>query len=222
MSTVYMTEVEQIELLKKWWKRYHRIIVTTLSTVLLLVSAARYWQWHHHKHIEDASNAYEHLMVAFSNQDSESVQAYSQQLVSHYSGTVYADTARLIQAKLFLTRNDYAQAKLALQQVADHSKFLVLADVARLRLARILIYEKAYTAALTQLKQVKSPSYASVRTELRGDIYYAQSKLQKAQHAYQAAQSHAEESGVNNGFLEMKQHNLRASAPTVSTAHSLS
>lgn len=222
MSTVYMTEVEQIELVKKWWKRHHRVIVSTLSVILLVVSVGRYWQWHQHKHIEDASNAYEHLMVAFSSQDSESVQAYAHQLVSHYSGTVYADTARLIQAKLSLTEGDYAPAKLALQAVADHSKFDVLADVARLRLARILIHEKAYESALQELSRVKSANYSSLRTELRGDIFYAQSKLQKAQHEYQAAKSDTEKSGINNVFLEMKRHNLRASSQPVQTAHSLS
>ena len=135
MSTVYMTEVEQIELIKKWWKRHHRVIVTSLSIILLLVSAGRYWQWHQQKHTEDASNAYEHLMVAFSGQDSESVQAYA---------------------------------------------------------------------------------------ELRGDIYYAQNKLQKARREYQAAKSDIEKSGVSSVFLEMKQHNLHASSSTVHTAHSLS
>lgn len=222
MSTVYMTEVEQIELIKKWWKRYHRVIVTSLSVILLLVSAGRYWQWHQQKHTEDASNAYEHLMVAFSGQDSEAVQAYAQQLVTHYSKTVYADTARLIQAKLFLTSGDYAQAKQALESVADHSNFIVLADVARLRLARILLHEKAYDSALKQLKLVKGTNYASLRTELRGDIYYAQNKLQKARREYQAAKSDIEKSGVSSVFLEMKQHNLHASSSPVHTAHSLS
>jgi predicted negative regulator of RcsB-dependent stress response len=222
MSTVYMTEVEQIEMLKKWWKRHHRVFVTTLSVVLLLISGGRYWQWHQHKHLEDASNAYEHLMVAFSSQDSESVQAYAQQLVSHYSDTVYADTARLIQVKLFLAAGEYVQAKLTLQAVTDHSKFDVLADVARLRLARILIFEKAYDSALKELDRVKNSNYSSLRTELRGDIFYAQSKLKKADHEYQEAKSDTEKSGINNVFLEMKRHNLRVSSTPVQTVHSLS
>lgn len=216
MSTIYMTEVEQIELLKKWWKRYHRVIITSLSVLLLVFSGVRYWQWHQQKHAEDASNAYEHLMVAFSSEDSESVQAYAQQLVSQYGGTVYADTARLIQAKLALSSGDFAKAKLGLQAVADHSKFDILADLARLRLARILIYEKAYTAALRELDRVKNSHYASLQTELRGDIYYAQSNLQKARKEYQHAKADIEKSGVNNLFLEMKQHNLRIA--TVQTA----
>lgn len=221
MSTVYMTEIEQIEFLKKWWKRYHRVILTSLSVLLLMFSGVRYWQWHQQKRSEDASNAYEHLMVAFSSEDSESVQAYAQQLVRDYADTVYADTARLIQAKLALGTGEYAKAKLGLQEVADHSKFDVLADLARLRLARILIYEKAYKAALHELDRIKNTHYASIQTELRGDIYYAQSNLPKAKREYQHAKADIEKSGVNNLFLEMKQHNLRA-ASNIQTSHSVS
>ncbi len=225
MSSVYMTEVEQIEMIKKWWKRYHQIILTSLSVLLLLISGARYWQWHQQKRAEDASNAYEHLMVAFSGQDSESIQAYAQQLVSQYSGTVYADTARLIQAKLALSSGDYAAAKLALQAVAAHSKFDILADVAHLRLARILIYEKSYDAALQELERVKNTNYLSLRTELRGDIYYAQGKFSEAQHEYQSAKTEVEKSGINNLFLEMKQQNVLIalhSLTPIHTAHALS
>ena len=221
MSTVYMTEVEQVELLKKWWKRNNRVVITSMSVLLLLFSVVRYWQWHQQQRTEDASNAYEHLMLAFSSADTESVQAYAQQLVGAYAGTVYADTARLIQAKLALTSGDYAKAKADLQEVADHSKFIVLADLARLRLARVLIYEKAYTDALHELDRIKNTDYASLQTELRGDIYYAQSNLRRAKRAYQHAKADIEKSGVANLFLEMKQHNLRASVDKQST-HSIS
>lgn len=225
MSSIYMTEVEQIELIKKWWKQYQQIILTSISVILLIISGARYWQWHHHKRVEDASNAYEHLMVAFSSQDTESIQAYAQQLVSRYSGTVYADTARLIQAKLAVSAGNYAEAKQALQAVTTHSKLEILVDVAHLRMARILIYEKAYDAALAELDQVKNSNYLSLRSELRGDIYYAQGHYQKAQQAYQIAKSEVEKSGMSNLFLEMKQQNVLVAlheATPVHTAHAMS
>lgn len=208
MSSVYLTEVEQIELIKKWWKRYQQVIVTGLSVLLLLLSGARYWQWHQEKRAEDASNAYEHLMVAFSSQNAESIQAYAHQLLNQYSGTVYADTARLIQAKLALSAGDYASAKVSLQEVASHSKFDILAEVAHLRIARILIYEKSYDAALQELERVKNTNYLSLCTELRGDIYYAQGKFQEAHREYQIAKAEIEKSGIHNLFLEMKQKNV--------------
>ncbi|HVT62738.1 MAG TPA: tetratricopeptide repeat protein, partial [Legionellaceae bacterium] len=96
MSSVYMTETEQIEILKKWWKKYNQIVLITISIALLVISGLRYWHWHREKISEQASNAYEHLMVAFSNQDDKSVRSYAHQLMTHYAGTVYADTARLL------------------------------------------------------------------------------------------------------------------------------
>lgn len=225
MSSVYMTEVEQIEMIKTWWKRHHRVIIISLSIILLLTSGARYWQWHQEKRTEDASNAYEHLMVAFSSKDSESIQAYAQQLVTHYSGTVYADTARLLQAKLALSEDDLVQAKAKLKEVAAQSKFAILADVARIRLARILLHEKEYAAALQELDAVKSTNYVALQSELRGDIYYAQGKFQQAHQAYQLAKTDIEKSGINNLFLEMKQQNVQValhSSTPVHTAHALS
>lgn len=219
MSSVYMTEVEQIEMIKTWWKRYHRVVIISLSVILFLISGARYWQWHQQKRTEDASNAYEHLMVAFSSKDSESVQAYAQQLVTHYSGTVYADTARLLQAKLAVSEDDLAQAKTKLKEVATWSKFAILADVARIRLARILLHEKDYNAALQQLDAVKNTHYVALQSELRGDIYYAQGKFQQAKQAYRVAETDIEKSGINNLFLEMKQQNVQVALHSSTPVH---
>ncbi|PJD93962.1 MAG: hypothetical protein CK424_00970 [Legionella sp.] len=205
-----MTETEQIELLKKWWKRYHNIVIVTLSIILLAASGAKYWHWHRQTVSEQASNAYEHLMVAFSNQDFKSARSYTNQLMTQYPGTVYADTAQLIQAKLDVTSGHYAKARVVLHKVATHSKFKVLVDIARLRLARVLAYEKSYDTALHELAQITDANYEALRAELRGDIYYAMGKLEQAQSDYQTAKKDMEKSGIINPFLDMKQHELLA------------
>ncbi len=135
--SVYMTEAEQIEAIKKWWKKYNNIIIISFSLVLLCMSGYKYWNWHQNKILEQASNAYEHMLVAFSNQDNKSVRAFADQLINEYGQTVYADAARLTLAKIWVTRDKYSKAKDTLEYVAQHSKMPSLQAVAKIRLAFI-------------------------------------------------------------------------------------
>src|SRR5674476_375388 len=105
--SVYMTEQEQLEAIKKWWQRYSNVITIVASVILLMVAGYKYWNWHQEKINQEASNSYEHLMFSFSNQDNKGVRAHANQLLNEYGQTVYADAARLTLAKLFV-----AQAKL--------------------------------------------------------------------------------------------------------------
>ncbi|MDP3562375.1 MAG: tetratricopeptide repeat protein [Legionellaceae bacterium] len=208
--SVYMTEAEQVELIKSWWKRYNGIITVCLSLVLLVVAGFKYWHWHQEKVVEQASNAYEHLMLAFSNQDTKSVRSYSNQLVTDYGDTVYADAARLTLAKLDVANEKYKRARETLEYVAAHSKMKVFADVARIRLARLLIEEKAYDNALSELDKVINTAYFPVVNELRGDIYSVTGRYQQAVTHYRKAMNEVQKNGMGNLFLEMKSNELLA------------
>jgi predicted negative regulator of RcsB-dependent stress response len=120
--SVYMTEAEQLAAIKKWWQRYSNIITVVLSLVLLAASGYKYWTWHQEKVTQQASGAYEHLMLALSNQDNKGIRAYANQLLNDYGQTVYADAAHMMLAKLYAGRGKYAQALKELDYVATHSK----------------------------------------------------------------------------------------------------
>ncbi len=208
--SIYMTESEQIELIKTWWKRYNGVITVCFSVVLLMMAGYKYWNWHQAKVVEQASNAYEHLMLAFSNQDNKSVRSYANQLVTEYADTVYADAARLTIAKLDVANEKYKHARETLEYVAMHSKMNVLADVARVRLARLLVEDKSYDIALTELGKVKETSYSPVVNELRGDIYSATGRYDQAVAFYRKAINEVQKNGMGNLFLEMKSNQLLA------------
>lgn len=208
--SVYMTEDEQIELIKSWWKRYNGIITVLLSLVLLVIAGFKYWHWHQDKVTEQASNAYEHLMLAFSNQDKKSVRSYANQLVTDYSDTVYADAARLTLAKMDVANEKYKRARETLEYVATHSKMKVLVDVARIRLSRLLVEEKSYDAALSELAKVNDTAYFPVVNELRGDIYSATGRYDQAVAFYHKAIDEVQKNGMGNLFLEMKSNELLA------------
>ncbi|MDI9818890.1 MULTISPECIES: tetratricopeptide repeat protein [unclassified Legionella] len=208
--SVYMTEEEQLDAIKKWWHKYSTIITILLSLILLSVSGYKYWTWHQDKVSVQASNAYEHLMVAFSNQDNKSVHAYANQLINEYGQTVYADTARLALAKLYVAHDQYVKAREALSYVANNSKMPPLRQIARLRAARLLTAEKKYEEALAELIHIDDTAYLPVANELKGDIYAATGKYQQAVDFYKKAITAVHTSGMGNLFLEMKTNELAA------------
>ncbi|MCP0912877.1 MULTISPECIES: YfgM family protein [Legionella] len=208
--SVYMTEQEQIEAIKKWWQRYNGIITVIFSVILLAIAGYKYWSWHQSKITQQASNAYEHLMIAFSNHDNKGIRAYANQLIQEYNDTIYADAARLTLAKLFIAKEKYSQAQTQLQYVAEHSKMLALQQVAKIRMARLLLAEKLYDKALTALNQVNDEAYTPLINELKGDIYAATGQYPQAVASYRKAMDEAQTQGMGNLFLEMKTNELAA------------
>ncbi len=208
--SVYMTEAEQLEVIKKWWTRYNGIITVTLSIVLLMIAGYKYWNWHQEKVNQQASSTYEHLMLAFSNQDNKSVRGYANELIINYGRTVYADAARLALAKLYVGREKYPRAREELEYVASHSKMTALVDVAKIRLARLLVAEKSYDKALSELATIDGTDYLPVVNELRGDIFAATGRYQQAVSSYRKAISGVQTNGMGNLFLEMKTNELAA------------
>jgi len=216
--SVYMTEAEQIEVIKKWWKRNQNIVTIILSVILLAFSGFKYWNWHQDKLNQQASNAYEHMMFAFSSQDNKSIRAYSKQLLSEYKNTIYADVAHLTLAKLYVSQDKYLKAEEELRAVATHSKMNTLKQIAKIRLARILAANKSYEQALSQLNQIDNSAFTPVVSELKGDIYAATGQYQQAVLAYRKAITEVQNQGMGNLFLEMKTNELLAMTQSMNTA----
>lgn len=208
--SIYMTEEEQLQVMKSWWKRYGSLITVLFSVILLTISGFKYWNWHEEKIVQQASTTYEHLMLAFSNQDNKGVRGYANQLLTDYGQTVYADAARLTLAKLYIARTNYARAREELAHVAEHSKMLALQQVAKIRLARLLAVEKSYDSALDELDTVQDPSYLPTINELKGDINAAVDRNKEAIAFYSTAIKEFQTKGLNNLFLEMKANELAA------------
>lgn len=213
--SVYMTEEEQLEAIKKWWARYSTLITVVLSLVLLGISGYKYWQWHQVKVNTQASNAYEHLMVAFSNHDNKAVKSYANQLVNEYGQTVYAYAARLTMAKLYVSQDHYDKALETLKIVANSSPLKALKQVARIRIARLLAAEKSYDDALTELTSVDDVAYMPVVNELKGDIFVATGQYKQAILSYKEAITAVRTQGMGNLYLEMKTNELAALSQAV-------
>ncbi|RMX18279.1 hypothetical protein EAS68_09275 [Legionella jordanis] len=214
--SVYMTEEEQLEAIKKWWQKNNTLITVILSVILIVISGYKYWSWHQYKISMQASNTYEQMMVAFSNQDNKSVRSYANQLIKEYGTTVYADAARLALAKIYVGYEKYAKARETLEQVAQNSKTNAIKQVAKIRIARLLAAEKAYDKALAELTEVNDAAYMPMINELRGDIYAATGQYQQAINSYKEAITEVRTNGLGNLFLEMKTNELASLAQSMS------
>ena len=213
--SVYMTEDEQLEVMKKWWNRYGNLVTIFLSLILLCIAGYRYMHWHHDKITQQASITYENMMVALSNQDVKSVKSYANELVKDYSHSVYEDVAHMTLAKIYVSKNKLDQAKNELLVVANKSDMTTLKQIAKIRIARILAAEKSYSNALKELSVVDDQTYLPVINELKGDIYGATGKYQEAVAAYRLAIDEVKNNGMGNLFLEMKTNELAMKTQTM-------
>lgn len=208
MMSVYMTEDEQVEMIKRWWNKYQNHITVILSILLLTVAGVRYWNWHTEKVMQEASTTYENMMGSVNANNIGAIQSYANQLVSQYPKTVYAAAANLLLAKIFVNGGDYVKAEEKLEQVAQHAKSKIYREVASLRLAQLYIEQKKYDKSRAVLDNIKDSPYVSTVNELKGDIYAAEGHYSQAKDAYHLAMEDLVASGINNLFLEMKSNAL--------------
>ncbi len=215
--SVYMTEEEQLDVIKKWWKRNGNMITVFLSLILLCVAGYRYMHWSQDKKIQQASVTYEHMMLAFSNQDIKSVRSYANELIKEYGSSVYADVAHMTLAKVYVNKNKLDKAQEELKIVADKSDMPSLRQIAKIRVARLMAAEKSYSKALNELSSVVDETYLPVINELKGDIYGATGKYQEAISSYRLAIDEVKTNGMGNLFLEMKTNELAIKNQSVIT-----
>ena len=213
--SVYMTEDEQLEVIKKWWKRHGNKVTTVLSIVLVCIAGFRYMNWHHAKLTQQASIAYENMMIASSNENIKSVRAYANELIKDFGDSVYADVAHMTLAKIYISKDKLDQAQSELQVVASKSNMPALKQIAKIRIARILAAGKSYTNALSELSSVEDNAYLPVINELKGDIYGATGQFQDAIAAYRLAIAEVKNNGMGNVFLEMKTNELAIKSQSV-------
>ena len=210
--TEYLTEQEQIELLKQWIKQYSLVILAGLVISLITITGWRYWQTRQLRILNHASAVYDDMLTARAQNDSAATRIQSDKLFSHYSSTTYAQLAALMLARDAANQKNYTEAEKQLQWTLDNSSIESIRQVARIRLARIYINENKPEAALKILETVEDKSFSGLTDEVRGDAWLAMKNTAKAREAYQQALKELPNAEVIRPLLQMKFDNLAPSA----------
>ncbi len=208
--TEYLTEQEQIQLLKNWLKRYGPTIIVGFLLATLITAGWRYWQYYRAKTLLHASAVYDEMLAARAQNNPTQTAAQAEKLLHNYSNTPYAQMAAFMLARDAVLKKNYQQALKQLSWAMDHTSNQAVREIARLRQARILINDKKPKEALDLLNKSNDKTFAGLTDEARGDAYLALTDKAAAQKAYQLALNELPNAEVTRPILQMKLENLTA------------
>jgi predicted negative regulator of RcsB-dependent stress response len=206
----YVSDDEQLEVIKKWWQANGGAIITGILIGLAVILGWQYWTAYRASRSEQAAAHYDTLLQAVAKQDFAQARQQGQVLQENFAHSTYAALAALELAKVAVEAGDNARAIQQLAIVIDQARQDEIKEIAKLRLARVLLAEKRYDDAEARLNALNNVGFTAEKEELKGDLYLARNDPGKARLAYQAALTNSS----GNALVQMKLDNLPA--PTAS------
>jgi predicted negative regulator of RcsB-dependent stress response len=217
-SNLDLQEQEQLDELKAFWKQYGNLITWGLVLVLGYFAAFNGWNWWQREQATKAAVMYEEFDKAMQAGDADQAGRVFNDLKDRYARTAYAQQAGLQAAKLQADKGKADAAQVSLTWVAEQATDEEYKALAHLRLAALLLDKKAYDEALKQLDSVKSPEFAALADDRRGDVLLAQGKKDDAAKAYLAAYKAMDEKLDYRRVVEAKLASLGAAPEPAAAA----
>jgi predicted negative regulator of RcsB-dependent stress response len=208
LTTEYMTEQEQIELLKNWIKQYSLVILAGVLVASVAIFGWRTWQERQYRILSHASAIYDEMLTLRAQNNAGATLIQAQKLFDHYPKTTYGQLAALMLARDAAKKKDYENATHRLNWVLKHSGTSSIRQIARLRLARVQLAEQQPAESIKTLAAVEDNSFSGLINEERGDAFYTMKETKKARDAYQQALNDLPNADVIRPLLQMKYDNL--------------
>jgi predicted negative regulator of RcsB-dependent stress response len=199
-----LQEQEQLDALRAFWKQYGNLITWTLTAVLAGFALWNGWQWYQRDQGAKAGAMFDEVEQAIQKGELDKAQRLFDQLRDRYQRTVFVPQAALSLARLQLDQNKPDAAQASLTWVTQSAAEPEYQTVAHLRLAGLLMDQKKYDDALKQLDAAKSPAFAGLVADRRGDVLQAADRKPEAIAAYQAAWKALPETLEYRRILEAK------------------
>lgn len=182
-----LEEQEQIEAIKAWWQRHGNKALAVVTAVLLVWAAANGWNWWQAKQSREAAQLYDQVAEAVASRDAQRIVRVAADMQDRFPRTAYAQMTALQAAAALVAAHDKAGAATQLRWVVDHGRDAGYQALARLRLAALLIDDAKYDEAAKLLDTSAPAGFEALFAERRGDVFWAQNKLDDARNAYRAA-----------------------------------
>jgi len=207
----FLTDEQQADRAKQWLRENGVFIAAGVVLGLGGLFGWQQWQEYKVRLAGEASVVWEQMRSAIDGDRFNEVNETLEILETDYSGTAYLDQARLALARMYMDRNSPDEALQQLQLLAGGGKDSQLRRIAELRMAQIYLYQSEYEAALAILGEVSSPAFAGFYHDLRGDVFFAQGKLESAAGEYQLAMDPDASGYIDRSFVQIKLDDVRGS-----------
>jgi predicted negative regulator of RcsB-dependent stress response len=199
-----LEEQEQLATLKAWWNQYGNLVTWLVTAVLLAFAAWSGWKYYQRDQSSKAALLYEEIVKAAEAKDQVKLARAADDIKERFSGTPYAQMGLLTAAKSAFDANDLKAAKAHLQWIVDHGRTEEFKAIARIRLAGLLLDEKSYDEGLKLLSGDFPDQFAALVADRRGDLLFAQNKIDEARKAFTTALEKTEIKNPARQLIQLK------------------
>jgi predicted negative regulator of RcsB-dependent stress response len=199
-----LEEQEQLATLKAWWNQYGNLVTWLVTAVLLAFAAWSGWKYYQRDQSSKAAMLYEEIVKAAEAKDQVKLARAADDIKERFSGTPYAQMGLLTAAKSAFDANDLKAAKAHLQWIVDHGRTEEFKAIARIRLAGLLLDEKSYDEGLKLLSGDFPDQFAALVADRRGDLLFAQNKIDEARKAFKTALEKTEIKNPARQLIQLK------------------
>lgn len=183
MASLDLQEQEQLDNLKDFWKKWGTLIQTVATLALLAFAGWNGWNWYLRDQGLKASTAYEGVEQAVEAKEIDKAARLVAEMQTRFAKNTYST-----QATLLVAANSAAdKAQPLLQWAAANGQPEDLRELASLRLAGLHLEANRAAEAKTALDAVKSPAYAALVADRRGDLALLQKDTATARKEYTQA-----------------------------------
>jgi predicted negative regulator of RcsB-dependent stress response len=204
MATFDLDEQEQLDALQQFWRSYGRIVMAVVLAVVVGFGGTKWWEHQTKTEAQSASAAFNKLEAVQAVEDFDLLSSLSDEIITEYGDTYYADLARLNLAKTETDVGNYEEGINLLSGVVNDSRDSSLMALARLRLAALYVMTEQFELAMSALDGDADASMSGLFADMRGDIYAAQELQDEARAAYQEALSLLQEGNPWIDIVQIK------------------
>ncbi len=194
-------EQERIAAIQHWWEDNARFVYGAVAAFVLAVAGYKGWQYWSDQRTADAA-----AMAAEINKaagDPKKAVAIAQAVIDKHPGSFFASESALVAAKASFDSGDLKGAQAQLEWVLANGRE-EHKGVARVRLAAVLMDQKKYDEALKVLDGNKDEAFIGPVADLKGDIHFAQGRIDEARAAYKLAIDKSDPRSPLRSLTELK------------------